>query len=460
MPTLVVSSSNVLLKGRKKPQAATFEVNLNTGKIDAVHEGKRDKSEYYASTPDELWIDAGDLAHVHLNEPGRTDWEGFMTGTQAAISGGVTTVVDMPLNSIPPTTTVDSLETKRKAARGQCWTDVGFWGGIIPGNDKDLPQLVKQGVKGFKCFLIESGVDEFPCVAEDDLVQAMVSLDDSPTTVLYHAELEGKGDAAKERMDSVSDKDPASYSTFLASRPPSLELDAIELVISLHRRFSNLRGHVVHLSAAEALPVLRQAKAAGVNLTVETCFHYLCLNAEQIPHGHPEFKCCPPIRDNSNRQLLWEGLLDGTIDFVVSDHSPCVASLKRVEEDGDFMKAWGGVSTLGLGLSLLWTEATNNRKDVSIGDIIEWTSAKTAKHASLEGVKGAIEVGYDGDFVIWDPEAEFLVTKGLLKFKNKLSPYEGLRLRGVVNKSYVRGTLGYNRLTGGFVGLTAPGQLL
>lgn len=232
----------------------------------------------------------------------------------------------------------------------------------------------------------------------------------TPTTVLYHAELEGKGDAAKERMDSVSDKDPASYSTFLASRPPSLELDAIELVISLHRRFSNLRGHVVHLSAAEALPTIRKAKAAGVNLTVETCFHYLCLNAEHIPHGHPEFKCCPPIRDNSNRELLWQGLLDGTIDCVVSDHSPCVASLKRIEEDGDFMKAWGGISTLGLGLSLLWTEATNNRNDVSIGDIIEWTSVKTAKHASLEGVKGSIGVGYDGDFVVWDPEAEFLVN--------------------------------------------------
>ncbi|KAG8918934.1 hypothetical protein FRC01_001576 [Tulasnella sp. 417] len=428
MSTLIVSSNNVLMKGQKNPRPATFEVNVGTGKIDAVYEGKRDKSEYYASTPDELWIDAGDLyvlpglvdAHVHLNEPGRTHWEGFLTGTQAAISGGVTTVVDMPLNSIPPTTTVENLEAKRDAARGQCWTDVGFWGGIIPGNDrelrartvlqKDLPPLVEQGVKGFKCFLIESGVDEFPCVSEDDLVQAMVSLSEAPSTVLYHAELEGKCDAAKERMDSVSDKDPASYSTFLASRPPSLELDAIDLVLSLHRRFPNLRGHVVHLSAAEALPAIREAKAAGVNLTVETCFHYLCLNAEHIPHGHPEFKCCPPIRDDSNRQLLWEGLLDGTIDCVVSDHSPCVASLKRVEDDGDFMKAWGGISTLGLGLSLLWTEATNNRKEVSIGDIIDWTSVKTAKHASLEGVKGSIEVGYDGDFIIWDPEAEFLVN--------------------------------------------------
>ncbi|KAG8918778.1 hypothetical protein FRC01_001656 [Tulasnella sp. 417] len=385
MSTLIVSSNNVLLKGQKNPRPATFEVNVNTGKINAVHEGKRDKSEYYASTPDELWIDAGDLyvlpglvdAHVHLNEPGRTHWEGFMTGTQAAISGGVTTVVDMPLNSIPPTTTVENLEAKRDAARGQCWTDVGFWGGIIPGNDNIILNLI---------------------------------FAKAPSTVLYHAELEGKGDAAKERMDSVSDKDPASYSTFLASRPPSLELDAIDLVLSLHRRFPNLRGHVVHLSAAEALPAIREAKAAGVNLTVETCFHYLCLNAEHIPHGHPEFKCCPPIRDNSNRELLWEGLLDGTIDCVVSDHSPCVASLKRVEDDGDFMKAWGGISTLGLGLSLLWTEATNNRKEVSIGDIIEWTSVKTAKHASLEGVKGSIEVGYDGDFIIWDPEAEFLVN--------------------------------------------------
>lgn len=228
--------------------------------------------------------------------------------------------------------------------------------------------------------------------------------------MLYHAELESETKPNEDTSDASQKKDPSLYQTFLDSRPPTLELDAIRLVIGLHKAHPSIRGHIVHLSTAEALPAIRSAKEAGVNLTVETCFHYLTLCAEHIPRGHPEFKCCPPIRDTENRQKLWDALVDGTIDCVVSDHSPCVAELKRVDSDGDYMKAWGGISTLGLGLSLLWTEAQKNESKVGIGRIVEWTSVNTAKHASLDGVKGAIKVGYDADFVIWDQNAEFKVS--------------------------------------------------
>ncbi|KAG8922433.1 hypothetical protein FRC02_011859 [Tulasnella sp. 418] len=460
---LVVTSSNVLLPGQDNPSPATIEVDLTTGKFSAVHNEKKNHSDYQ-NVSDTNWIDAGDLyilpglvdAHVHLNEPGRTDWEGFYTGTRAALSGGVTTVVDMPLNSIPPTTTVDNLHEKRKAAEGQCWTDVGFWGGIIPGNHNDMVPLVNEGIRGFKCFLIESGVDEFPCVGRKDLELAMTALDSSPSVVLYHAELATPETDPSNNVPESSN--PSEYNTFLTSRPPKLETDAIEFVISLQLEHPSLRSHIVHLSAAEALPIIRKARAEGVNLTVETCFHYLCLTSEHVPHGRPEFKCCPPIRTDENRNELWEALLDGTIDCVVSDHSPCVASLKRIDTDGDFMTAWGGISTLGLGLSLLWTEG--KKRGVSLGKILDWTSVKTAKHAGLEGVKGAISVGYDADFVVWNPNAEFMVTKEVLNFKNKLTPYEGLKLSGRAEKVFVRGTLGWNYSYGGFEGLTAPGRLM
>ncbi|KAG8904499.1 hypothetical protein FRB99_001632 [Tulasnella sp. 403] len=471
-PIRVFTSTNVLLQGRHDLLPATIEVDVESGKIVKIHEGKKTESDYEGVLEEGAFVDVGELvilpglvdAHVHLNEPGRTHWEGFLTGTQAAISGGVTTVVDMPLNSIPPTTTVENLNTKREAARGQCWTDVGFWGGIIPGNQDNLVPLVKDGVKGFKCFLIDSGVEEFPCVAEDDLKLAMGSLSSAPSTILYHAELDILQPSKAVTSSAPADQsDPANYQTFLSSRPPTLETSAISLVISLHRTRPSLRGHIVHLSTSTALPSIRAAKSSNINLTVETCFHYLCLTAEYIPHGHPEFKCCPPIRDNANRQELWDALLDGTIDCVVSDHSPCVASLKRVDTDGDFMQAWGGISTLGLGLSLLWTEAHKNEKlkgKVGIADIVRWTSEKTAEHASLQGVKGALAVGYDADIVVWDPDVELKVTKDSLKFKNKLSPYEGLTLRGQVQQSYVRGNLAFDRHRRGFDGLSAPGKLL
>ncbi|KAA1468042.1 allantoinase [Dentipellis sp. KUC8613] len=460
MPLQIYTGSQVLLPGSKAPQPATIEVSSDTGKIVAVHREQRSR-DTYPNVDDEHWIDAGDLyllpglvdAHVHLNEPGRTDWEGFWTGTRAAASGGVTTVVDMPLNSIPPTTTVDNLESKRKAAQGQCWTDVAFWGGVIPGNQHHLKPLVEAGVKGFKCFMIESGVEEFPCVTEDDLRPAMEALQDTGSVLLFHAEF----DNTPPSHEHAEPSDPTLYTTFLESRPQKFETDAISRIISLQRTYPSLRCHIVHLSAANALPLVRSAKKSGLKLTVETCFHYLCLSAHSIPHGRPEFKCCPPIRDEANRQALWDALLDGTIDFVVSDHSPCVAELKKMDE-GDIMSAWGGISTLGLGLSLLWTEGKQH--GVEIGDIVNWTSSATAKHAGLSNRKGKIEPGYDADLVIWDPKAEHKVTKESLNFKNKLTPYEGKVLSGQVVKTILRGQVVYDRELGGFAGTKSTGQLL
>ncbi|TFK75410.1 allantoinase [Pluteus cervinus] len=459
MSTIAFTGSNVLLPDSREPQPATVLVDSATGKITDVRLGHRNVN------PDlqegsMTWVDAGDKyllpglvdAHVHLNEPGRTDWEGFWTGTRAAVSGGVTTVVDMPLNSIPPTTTVENFEAKRVAAQGQCFADVAFWGGVVPGNQNHLKPLVGAGVKGFKCFLIESGVDEFPCVSEDDLVPAMAELQAASSVLLFHAEL----DSLPGALSVPSDKPEITlYNTFLESRPQRFERDAISLIARLQTRYPSLRCHVVHLSASSAIPIIRAARSAGQKLTVETCFHYLCLTSHDVPTGRTDFKCCPPIREPSNQEELWDALKEGVIDCVVSDHSPCVSELKKLDE-GDIMGAWGGISTLGLGLSLLWTEG--QKRSVSIGQMVEWTSKKTAEHAGLGGLKGQLKVGYDGDFVIWDPEEEFKVTKEMLQFKNKISPYEGLTLRGRAQQTFVRGGLAYD-IRKGFSDL-ASGMLL
>ncbi|KAF9012348.1 hypothetical protein BDQ17DRAFT_1232080 [Cyathus striatus] len=443
MPSIIVCTGfHVLLPDSSEPQPATITVDLTTGKITHIRKEHLIRDETLELDADIIWIDAGHKfvlpglvdAHVHLNEPGRTDWEGFWTGTHAAASGGITTVVDMPLNSIPPTTTVENLRAKRDAAEGQCHTDLAFWGGVIPGNQESLIPLVDAGVKGFKCFLIESGVKEFPCVCEDDLKLAMAKLQGVPTVLLFHAELEG---ASVDKSENVHlQEDCMKYGIFLDSRPQKLELDAIELIIRLQKAYPLLRCHIVHLSAGSALPVIEAAKSDGHELTVETCFHYLCLAADRIPDGRPEFKCCPPVRDEVNREQLWEGLKKGVIDCVVSDHSPCVAELKKLEK-GDVMGAWGGISTLGLGLSLLWTEG--RKRGVTIGQIVEWTSTKTAAHAGVGDRKGQLAVGYEGDFVVWDSEARYTVTREMLAFKNKVSPYVGMELEGRVEGTYLRG---------------------
>ncbi|KAH7888681.1 hypothetical protein F5I97DRAFT_736463 [Phlebopus sp. FC_14] len=475
---LKVTSRNVLLPESDDPRPATITVDVESGKITAIDlqyvGGDADQVDGSGSSFQLLDVGANTLlpglvdAHVHLNEPGRTEWEGFWTGTRAAVSGGITTVVDMPLNSIPPTTTLKNLEIKRSTANGQCWADVAFWGGVIPGNQEHLKPMVAAGVKGFKCFLIESGVEvrsynlfwllltrrkEFPCVSEHDLLGHIEELCDEPTVLLFHAELEDS--SAATHTDQALNR--TYYQTFLSSRPEDLEVHAIALITRLQEAYRDLRCHIVHLSAASALPIIIAAKARGLKLTVETCFHYLCLSADGIPNGRPEFKCCPPIRDESNRRLLWQALMDGAIDCVVSDHSPCVAELKKLEE-GDVVGAWGGINSLGLGLSLLWTEGA--KRGAKLGQVIRWMSQKTAEHVGLTAIKGSLAVGLDADLVIWDPEAEFKVSKEQFYFKNKLSAYDGLTLKGVVQQTFLRGRLVYDRSLNGFDGLHPIGKLL
>ncbi|KAG9104857.1 hypothetical protein FRC06_008087 [Ceratobasidium sp. 370] len=444
-PTKIFTSSRVYFPN-SAPSPGTIEVDLDTGKITRIEHVKVQKGDQRFAK-DAEWVDVEDRAiipglvdsHVHLNEPGRTEWEGFRTGTQAAASGGCTTVIEMPLNSSPPTTTVANFKVKLDAAKDQCWTDVGFWGGVIPGNADDLQPLVADGVKGFKCFLINSGIEEFPCVNEHDLELAMERLEGQPTVLLFHAELDGP-------VNDPSGGDPTDYDTFLKSRPETFETDAIKLIVKLLQKYPLLKCHIVHLSARSAIPIIRHARQVlKLPLTVETCFHYLTLVSEEVPHGKPEFKCCPPIRGAENQDRLWEALLDGTIDMVVSDHSPCVAELKKPDV-GDFMEAWGGISTLGLGLSLLSTAA--KRRGVAFECLLTWCSANTALHAGLADRKGSITVGKDADLAIWDAAAEFKVTKESLNFKNKLSPYVGLSLEGQVVQTYVRGTLVFDRETG------------
>jgi allantoinase len=397
-------------------------------------------------------------SHVHINEPGRTDWEGFATATRAATAGGVTTLIDMPLNSIPPTTTAEGLKAKVGAARGQCHVDVGFWGGVVPGNTPELAGLMKAGVVGFKCFLIHSGVDEFPNVTELDLRTALPELARLRAVLIVHAEVPGpidRADAYRSTAGEASEVErlrPSAYKTFLKSRPRAAENEAVDLMVRLGREFG-ARIHIVHHSSADALPVLREARKTGVSITAETCPHYLFFAAEEIGDGATEFKCCPPIRERENREQLWEALADGTIDMVVSDHSPCPPGMK-LGNSGDFLKAWGGISSLQLRLPVTWTEA--KRRGHSIEDLARWLCNGPAALVGLAGRKGAIGVGGDADIVVWNPEKEFLVEPHMLHHRHKLTPYVGRRLAGVVEKTFLRGKKIYD--AGEFV--TEPRGLL
>ena len=375
--------------------------------------------------------------HVHVNEPGRTEWEGFETATRAAAAGGVTTIVDMPLNSIPATTTLGGLSAKLAATRNKLHVDVAFWGGVVPGNTPELAELWEAGVVGFKCFLIHSGVDEFPKVTEGDLRKAMRELARLDALLIVHAELPGPVEAC---CQSPSDAPSRSYKTFLNSRPRQAENEAVELMIRLSHE-TGCRVHIVHHSSAEALSMLREAKKSGLPITAETCPHYLHFAAEEIADGATEFKCCPPIRERENREELWDGLKDGTIDFVVSDHSPCPPHMK-LREAGDFMKAWGGISSLQLRLPIMWTDASARR--CTIEDLTRWLCREPARQVGLHKLKGAIKDGYDADIVIWNPDREFKVEPAILHHRHKLSPYNGEVLRGVVEKSFVHGRMVYD----------------
>jgi allantoinase len=376
--------------------------------------------------------------HVHINEPGRTDWEGFEKATRAAAAGGVTTLIDMPLNSIPAATTAAALETKRRAARKKCWVNVGFWGGVVPGNAGELRAIHRAGAFGFKCFLVPSGVPEFAHVDEEDLRVALPKLAALDAVLLVHAELP---DRIEEETAKLAKADPRKYKSWLRSRPPGAETKAVEMMIRLAREFK-ARVHIVHLSSELSVPLIRRAKKEGVRITAETCPHYLFFASGSIPNGHTQFKCAPPIRDLQNNKKLWTALGKNTIDFVVSDHSPSPPELKCLDM-GDFFKAWGGISSLQLGLPVMWTKLSG--QNYSLKHLVPWMCSGPARLAGLEKQKGAIAIGYDADIVIWTPEKRFIVRAKMIQHRHNLTPYLNMPLRGAVEATFLRGELIYDQ---------------
>ena len=373
--------------------------------------------------------------HAHINEPGRTEWEGFQTATRAAAAGGITTVVDMPLNSIPPTTTLSAFHEKMKAAHERCFIDYGFWGGVIPGNVNELLPMIQSGIMGFKSFLIDSGVKEFPEVQESDLLPAMAILADK-VPLLVHAELDHSSGKTPQKRDQHE------YSSYLESRPKNWENEAIRWMIQLSQK-TGCHVHIVHLSSAEALLDITHARKQGVPITVETCPHYLTLAAEEIPSGAKQFTCAPPIREKSNQNELWVGLQERTIDLIVSDHSPCTPQLKHLES-GNFEKAWGGIASIQFSLPVVWTELSQ-RPGLSLKDIPIFMSQNPASLAGIGNKKGRIAPGWDADLVIWNPEEGFVLEPKMVLHRHSITPYTGRKLNGVVERTILRGQTVYER---------------
>lgn len=374
--------------------------------------------------------------HVHINEPGRTEWEGFATATRAAAAGGITTLVDMPLNNLPETTTVDNLRAKESAAHGQCLVDYGFWAGVVADNQQHIAALAAAGVLGYKCFLVHPGIDGFTMVNREQLEAAMPAVAASGLPLLTHAELPGPIEEASKHLG-----DGKRYFNYLASRPDSAEVQAIRLMIELCRRY-RCRVHIVHLSSAEALPELRAARGERLPITVETCPHYLHFAAEDIADGATQFKCAPPIRTRGNRDRLWQALADGDIDLIATDHSPCPPEMKA-RGGGDFLQAWGGVASLQLSLPIVWTAA--RRRGFVIEQIARWMSAEPARLAGLHHRKGSIQVGHDADLVVFDSHATQRVDAARLQHRHPITPYHGETLEGIVETTFVRGEKVYHR---------------
>jgi allantoinase len=414
--------------------------------------------------------------HVHINEagpePGRTEWEGFFTATQAAAAGGVTTLVDMPLNCEPETISVAALEAKRAASKDKVLVDWMSWGGVVGngsqgGNELEMESLIDAGVPGFKCFLVDSGIDGFAWADEAQLRKALTILRKAGSKrlpLLAHAEVAGPIDHMTRQINAAGDGDWRRYATYLSSRPDEAELEAIEMLISLSAAFDT-PIHIVHLATARALPALARAKASGLKITVETCPHYLWFAAEDIPDAATDLKCAPPIRSAANREGLWQGLKDGIIDMVATDHSPCLPAMKR-HESGRFDLAWGGIASLGLALAVVWSGL--QQRGGELESLAKWLSFEPARLAGLVGQKGAIAVGYDADLVVFDPDTEWTVSENDLKFRHRVSPYLGARLTGRVVETYLRGQCifraddGRNRVSGelGGVCLEAHGREL
>ncbi|CEP60027.1 allantoinase LALA0_S01e01354g [Lachancea lanzarotensis] len=529
-----IASTRVVINGQIIP--ATIVYSTDSGKIVTIYENEvletvpsyegESVQNYIIVSPHVIMPGLVD-AHVHLNEPGRTEWEGFATGTRSAVGGGVTTVIDMPLNAIPPTTTVENLNIKLAAANGQMWCDVGFWGGLIPSNLEELVPLVRSGVCGFKGFMMDSGVEEFPAIDKNYITKALQTLENEHTMLLFHAEqapsegnlglvdplcdindtnknkddvfldhvhaapggqdltetqihalAESKvlesveptvGQPAHEvyashssqnpldsldRHDHLFDHiDPTTYAPFLASRPDVFETNAISTIISCMTEFAKRskripKVHVVHLATQEAVPMLRHARQVlKLPISVETCFHYLKFAAEKIPAKATHYKCCPPIRSEDNRLALWEALRENVITTVVSDHSPCTPELKNMEK-GDFFAAWGGISSVGLGLSIMMTEGAKMSPQVTIPEIVKWCCENTSEQVGLQHRKGFLRPGYDADFVVVDQYRKRVVSGDNTYFKNKLTAYNGQELRGQVLTTYVGGKIAYDLETG------------
>ena len=366
-------------------------------------------------------------SHVHVCEPGHAEWEGFAAATRAAAAGGITTLVDMPLDSVPTTVSADALHAKRAAADGRCHVDVGFWAGAVPGNLGELVPLHEAGVLGFKCFLADSGTDDFPPVSARQMEQALGVLRGLGSPLLIHAE-------SAEAAAAIGEASGRRYADYLASRPRGVENLAVAQVIEAARRTRG-HAHIVHLSSSDALPMIASARREGVPVTAETCPHYLALTAEKIPDGATAFKCSPPIREGANRELLWDGLRDGVLDLVVSDHSPSTAAMKDLGS-GDFGAAWGGISSLQLGLPVVWTQA--RRRGFTLGEVAAWMAERPARLAGLPG-KGRIAPGYDADFCVFAPDEGFTVDPAKLHHRHPVTPYTGHRLRGVVRGTILRG---------------------
>ncbi len=419
---LAIKSKKIITPWREKEGI----VIIKDGIIIDVIKSLDNENENIIDVGDKIVIPGVIDPHVHINEPGRTNWEGFDTATKAALAGGITTLVDMPLNSSPVTTTAAAFDKKVAATKDQLHTNCGFWGGVIPGNENEIGPLIEKGVLGFKAFLTHSGIDEFPNVTEDDLRKVMPLIAESQLPLLVHCELTDNSQLATGNS--------RSYQNYLNSRPRKWEDDAIALMIRLCEEF-NCRVHIVHLSSSDSIEQIAKAKQKGLPLTVETAQHYLFFD-DQIQDGWTQFKCAPPIREKENNDKLWQALKDGVIDFVATDHSPSPPELKELAS-GDFMKAWGGIASLQFALPVLWTAA--KKRNCNLNDVAKWLCENPAKFIGKTETKGKIEKGYDADLVVWDEKRSFLVTENIIQHKHKITPYLNEELFGVVEQTYLSG---------------------